>query len=669
MGILVQDKKNKKGNIILEELYRPSPKEVEVIAEVYQKFHKWKNAVFGRTWEQLEGKTVKNYIKIARERFNGIVPENPLINRPKYFSKEFRFAAEKVLLYVANLVQNPKFTGVEGLDVQLATLLNAILKIIRKGSKWKILDAAHFLMSVVDGTSIVYVSYKPKIKKVKNIDYYDWETGEIKFEEKDLFEDEIEEMWVDPLDFFVPKPYEPDIQKQGEVIWRKFMTWNDFKRMYSGFPQAKFVYPGTYLAEESLMARMIDSATLGSDKIEILQYFNSEEDQYIVIANGVWLNPVGKNKDIMPLLWNHKKLPFAKTIYRFTSPPIFWGASLIHLAKDEIDAWNNLVEMALARIYKAINPPIYTTDVTVPSDTKIEGGKLYVVRGDLKEVQMIPLDPNVWNMSFSLQNQIYKAVTPMEFPSPPSRQPRSASEILARQQKELQAYQTQKVFYQDLMEQKIWLEIQNALQFLTAQTIRKMTGEQTWKSILRVEDIQTPSGLTNLEIRIKEKPEELSTPEELKMESLLRSLSKKERLEIIEVTSETLKNLKFDVELTFDLENTPELRKVNYMNFANFLVQMFGGLIDHKKALIRLFEVWNENPADWLPDDVLVSLYAPETSTPTRPMIHPAGLQEQTMPEQIIQATQRGPEAGVKGGRPPAVSPNLTDLLTLGENV
>lgn len=664
-------KEKDKSKIVLEEFYRPSEKEIEIISDVYEKYHKWKNAITGKTWEQFENKTLKFYIKEARERFNGVITENPLISRKKFFSKEFRFSTEKVLLYIANLLQNPRFTGQEGFDVQLATFLNAILKLIRKGSKWKIKDTLDFLQTIVDGTGLVYVSYKPKHRKVREIDYYDWEAGDVRFKEKDLFEDIIEEISVDPLDLFIPKAHELDIQEQGEVIWRKFMTWSDFKRTYSGYPLSRFVYPGSKLSEESLFSKMLDATTLGTEKIEILQYFNSEEDQYVTIANGVWLNPIGKkSKEPMPLPWNHKKLPFAKTVYRVGSPPIFWGVSLVHIVKDEVDAWNNIIEMALDRIYKSINPPIYTTDPTVPPDQKIEGGKLYVLRGDLREVQMIPLDPNVWNVNFTLLQQVEKGVTPLTFSTPPSRQPRSASEILAKQQRELSSYQMQKTFYQHLMEQKIWLEIQNAIQFLTAQKVRRMVGEGMWQNILRVEDIQTPAGLANLEIRLKPEEQSLTPKEQLKAESIIQSILRKERLEIIEVSVEALKSLKFDVELDFDLENTPEIRKVNYMQFANFLREAFGQLIDPKKVLLRLFEVWNENPADWLSDEMVMALYLPQAEERRNLM----GLQEQSMPEQIIQATERGPREGVRGGRKPAtalapvVSPNLTDLLTL-ENV
>jgi len=663
------------SKIKLEDLYKPSAAELDFIADVYQKYYKWRNNQ-NTSWKQFEGLTIKQYISEAREKFNGFLPINSLLDkkRPKFFSNEFRMSVEKVALYVANLVQNPKFSGVEGLDPALATFLNALLKYIRRGAYWKILDTYHFMQTIIDGTGIVFVSWTPKRRKLKNILEYDLTTGEIEFEEKEYIDDEITEVWVDPLDFFVPKIWEINIQEQKECIWRQIMTWSDFKRRYGHFPLSKYVYPGIRLAEQSIYSEFLDKALFTSDKIEVVQYFNSEEDEYGIIANGVLINPLSakqRKSKISPLPWNHKSLPFAKTIYRLTSPALFWGVSLVMSAKDEVSAKNELIEMALDRITRATNPPVITTDTTVPNNLELESGKLYVSRGTWQELQMNPLDPNVWNMQMVIDNQLQKDVTPMTFPTPPTRQPRSASEVLAQQQRELGSFQLQKTFYQDLIEQKVWLEIQNALQFLTAERARKIVGEQTFEKTLYVENIQTPNGLSDVILRIKES-EQISSSEDLAFQSVVASINKKRRIEIIEISINVLKNLKFDVEITFDTENTPAIRKAMFLEFIQTISQMFPQLLDQRKALVRLFEVWNENPADYLLDDIWQQIYLPGQQQIQQPQQLLGGEQPvQSMPEQLLQAGIRGPVSGVQGGRGQSqrqtAIPNLMDLLTLGE--
>lgn len=651
-----------KEKIVLENVYRPSDAEIEVIADIYQKYYKWKN-YHTINYDQFGGTSLVNYIKTARKKFNGVVPIDPTIERKKFFSQEFRNSAEQIVTYIVNLAQNPSFYGREGLDGNIATLLNALLASYRNGVNWKIMDAIHYLQTIIDGTGIVYVSWNPRKKKIKDIKKINFEDGSIEFKNIEKYNGFVEEVWIDPLDIFIPKVGEMDIQKQGELIWRKVMTWTDFKRNYSYYPLSKYVYPGEVLSESSIFSEFLDKSTFSSDKIEIIQYYNNEEDEFVILANGVFLNPVNKRqRESMksPLLWNHKKLPFAKTIYRPTSPSIFWGASLINLVKDEVDAYNELVEMSLNRVYKAINPPIITTDFNVPNNINLESGKIYVSRGNWRELQMSPLEPNVWNLYSYLQNQISKTSTPASLPFTPTRQPKSAMENLIRQQRELQSYQTQKLFFQDLLEQKVWLFIKNILQFLTAKNIARATGS-VFNNVFFVDNIQTPAGMSSVEVRIKNN---VSEPDKLKVESILKSISLKKRVEIIEISPDVLKDLEFDVGIKFDLENTPELKKATFIEFIKTLFSIFGQQIDPSKVLIRLFEVYNENPADYLPNDMIFSLYGKkENQTPQLPQTQPENNQQQileqgrTIQNDLLQ-TQEG-LAGVLGtGRA-----SLNDLL------
>lgn len=449
------------------------------------------------------------------------------------------------------------------------------------------------------------------------------------------------------------------------------MTWSDFKRHYSMYPLSRVVRPGTMLSEESLFASLIDKSIFNSEKIEILNYYNTEEDEYGIIANGVFLNPVlskQRKSRVSPLPWNHKELPFAKTIYRPTSPPLFWGASLMHLAKDEIDAYNEIIEMSLDRIYKAINPPIITTDYSVPQGLKLKSGELYTARGEFKEIKMDPLDPSVWNVGALLQNQIERTSTPAISPSAPTRQPKSAMENLLRQQRELQSHQLQKLFFQDLLEQKVWLLIQNAIQFLTTESIKKKLGK-VFEKTLFIDDIQTPVGISSLEIRVKQSPQ-LKSPQELRGESILKSLANKKRVEIIEISIEALRDLKFDIGIKFDLENTPELKKALFMEFVKTIMSLFPSQIDPNKLLIRLFEIYNENPADYLPTQAILSMYGKKSLVSGNQLPQPSQPNQMgennTTKDNLIQ-TQRGAQTGGLNTQTPSGNVSLNDLI-LAEN-
>ncbi|HXP50586.1 MAG TPA: hypothetical protein VN922_11560, partial [Bacteroidia bacterium] len=456
------------------------------------------------------------------------------------------------------------------------------------------------------------------------------------------------------------KIFEPDIQKQGEVIWREVMVWRDFQITWKDYPNAKYVVPGSMLVTNSIFAQLLDKTILASDKVEVLKYFDRIRDRYVIIANGVWLNPVGDKKDeISPLPWNDKKLPFAKTIYRFVDGNFFYGASLPQLVRDAVSAKENLIEMVIDRLYKSSNPPILSSDPQVKNGLKLQAGNVYHVNSnpqtDWQELKMGEVDPNIWRMQSGIDSVINTIATPMSAPSPDTVQPKSAAENLLGNQDKQQSFNFQKLFYQDLVEQKAILMIDNVLQFYTTEDMEKMIGKKKYNNIFNIENVTTQNGVSNLEVRFVKNKKSLSDPADLMQEKLLRAIHKKEKVEIIEVSVELFKDLKFEIEISFDFENTPELRKAMFMDFMSFLMQAFPDMIDRNKMLFRAFEVWNENPADYIPDN-LVKNYASYLAGAYQTPQQQGGIGQNMMPPQMP-----GQAPGGAAGGP--VSPGSTPVF------
>lgn len=645
------------GKIKLEDVIFPTEQYMSAVAEVYDKYYKWK-IVNTNTWPQLKGQKIIDYVKSSRNKMYGYTPvssEYTLTGRKVFLTHEFRNQAEKILTFIANLAQNPKFTGTEGLDFQIATLLNGLHKFVTRGTAYKISTLLHYWHVVMDGTAIVYVSYAPFKSVRRDISELDLTTGAMTFTEAPHLKQEIEETLVDITDFYFPKIFEPDLQKQGECIWRSVMTWQDFKNYYKFYPLADKVVPGSMLVTDSLFARLLDKTMLVSDKIEVIKYFDALRDRYILIANGVWINPVGVNKDqVSPLPWSHKQLPFAKTIYRFIDGNFFYGASLPQLVTSPVEAKENLIEMTLDRIFKAINPPILSRDPQVKNGMKLVSGNVYHVNSDpvndWRELAMGEIDPNAWTMGQQLDAITNNVATPITAQTQTSVQPKSAAENRIAQEQQQQNFNFQKLFYQDLLEQKGWLSVWNALQFYTAGDIAKMVGQKKYQGIFNMQNVHTPSGNSTLEVRFVKTNQELSKVSDLMNEKLLRAIQRKEKVEIIEVSNEIIEDLQFEVEVSFDFEDTPELKKAIFMDFMQFLVQAFPDMIDRKKLLFRAFEVWNENPADYIPDEVVKDFPA-----------YLAGsykTQQQTQQQQMVNGLPQPPGGlggapGAAGGAPP----------------
>lgn len=647
-----------KERVILEKFYKPSDKELEVIGKVYDKYWKFKMTT-DATYDELKNMSIREYVSSARDKFYGNVPLSThyfYLGRKPFFSNEYRDALKQIIVHVSNLVQNPQFYGVEGLDYQLSLLLEALHRFYQRGKLSKIRNFLQFWQAVIDGTVIVYVDAGYINRRIKDLTYFEPFEYEVEFEEKELKEFRFIERVVNLDDFLIPQVNKFGIQELNECIERNFMNYKEFKSRYGKYPNAQFVFPGARLSSDSMLAKLLDKTLLSSENVEIIKYYNKKDDEFIVVANGVWINPIGKKKqEISPLIWNHKRLPFAYAIYDPISPNFFYGASLLHQISSPIEAFENLIEMSLERIYRSINPPVFVSAPRVPENLTLESGKLIPIGTfEVREMQMGSVDSNVWLMNSFLQNMVRKTVTPLiPQPQAPTRQPKTAAENLLRQQQTIQSMSLPTNMFAYLLEQKSFLQIKNILQFMSAEDFQKVIGNKAYKNLLRVSKVPTIKGIRDVEIRFTKN---LSSSGELLQEAILRSKELGTPLEIIEINADLLKNLEFDVYIEFDVEKTPQVAKALFVNFVEYLISRFGDRINPDKVLARLFEVWNENPADYLKDEVVENLRSYYN-------VSPSSLSEFPYLKSAIQVGGEGVAQGVKGGAPPFGSKEFGDLM------
>ena len=147
------------------------------------------------------------------------------------------------------------------------------------------------------------------------------------------------------------------MNKQGEMIWRTLLKWNDFQVQYAKFKNKEYVIPGSQFADTSIFTDFLSYDVRGQDFVEVIKYFNKDKDQYAIIANGVLLNPVRikDQEEISPLPWNHKELPFSKTIYEPLDANFFYGISLPQKVKDPQTALNRMWQLLLEREQRAVS--------------------------------------------------------------------------------------------------------------------------------------------------------------------------------------------------------------------------------------------------------------------------------------------------------------------------
>ena len=595
---------------LLEDVYRP-PKEIqEAIFDVYDYLIKWRS-LREQSYKQFNGQAFSDWLQESREKFWGYLPISSDLDTPQFFFPETRNQVGLALAKVAGLKMKPHFDGVEGFDMVTATILKDLFESWRRSSNKKIRSFWQFLYTVVNGTCVVFVGYRSKKHKVKNIEYYDPATGETRFKEEMMDDSDVFDEICNLEDIYIPKPWEQDIQEQGRLIWRTLLTWKDFKSLFKAYDLMEMVMPGMQFADASIFTQFMSYDVRGGDFVEVIRYFDVEKDRYMIIANGVLLNPIkekGDKQSISPMPWNHKKLPFAKTVFEPIDASFFYGLSLPQKIKTPQEALNWSWELMMERERRAVSAPILTNDPTIELGLEFKPGRVYQVGVDpsqYKEMQMAPVSSSYWNMISSLQGIITKTGSGGA-PGPSGKQPRSATEKASEERQKEESAGLYFMFYQDLIEQIAWLAIQNQIQFYTAEKTEKIIGQRKFNKILSLIDVQLNSGgMGNHEVRITSK---IASNEELQKEAWYRSLFKKERVEIIEVTPEMLRQVKFDVKIDFEKEDSPDTERALYLDFVATLEKLFGqipGLLDPKKLMFRLIEKFGEDISDVVPDNLI----------------------------------------------------------------
>jgi len=664
---------HKEKKILLEEFYRP-PREIqEKIFDVYEKYIKWR-ALREQSYKQFNGVRLEDWLQQSREKFWGYLPISYDLDVPQFFFPETRNQIIGILAKIANLKLKPRFEGVENFDIVKATILKDLFEYWKRKSNKKIKSFWQFLYNIINGTTIVFVGYKNLKRDVKTVTMYDPNTGKTEYKAEKIDDSDVDEIICNLEDIYIPKLWEPDIQEQEELIWRTLFKWSDFKNAFAGYTLANYVVPGMQFADTSIFKQFLAYDVQGSDFVEVIKYFNVPKDQYMIIANGVLLNPL-KNKDgkeeICPLPWNHKKLPFAKTIFEPLDASFFYGLSLPQKVKYPQEALNKMWELLLEREIRSVSAPIITNDPNIEMGLEFKPGRIYQVGTDVnqyKELLVSPSSSSYWNSLMSLQGIISRTASGGVSPIIPSRQPRSATEKAAEETKMRETMGLHYLFYEDLLEQIAWLVIQNMIQFYTAEKTEKIMGEKKFHKILSLIDVQlTQGGMGNREIRITPTPVD---SEELRKEAWYRSLFKKEKVEIIEVSPQALRQMKFDIKIDFEEDTSPEGEKVLFLDYIMTLVKLFGqyGILDPRKMLYRTAEKFGENIADIIPD-ALISNYERErfgvtleTSTLERPEVPkiPEVLTEEDLTRVgDVNQRRRGMMFGAGG---PAAREGLSDL-------
>lgn len=612
-----------------EDQRKPSNKEIDFVGEAYSDFFKFRNYRSGAI-RQLQFRSFDEYLRISRELFwnANTVQSEDLSNLGLEFA--IPFARKEVMDFVSRLVAlgvKPRLAG-DALDGYGLKVLNGLYQRWRFKSNDKVEKFWQVLYGVVNGTTCSYIGYNNQKKQQRFLDQFDPTTGAYSISTKDkAYWNDVESTIVPLEDIYLKKVYERNVQKQGRIIWKSQMDPADFNREFVMYPDHKFVQVGSRIAEDSLYYRLLGgSGVTSTNKIEVLKVFDTDNDQYGIIANGMLLNHLGKedNFAVSPLPFSHKMMPFGWSISEAIDEKFAYGLSLPFKIKDPHKMLNTQYVMLLERELRSIDKPVLSSDLESPAI--IYGQKRVIPVTDVnayKEMELTPASNDYFSTMNSVQNLMSGLSQGGMNQIIPSIQPKSAAEVDQVNQAKQMAMGSALTMYYDLIRQEMLLVLKTMLQFYATEKYGK--EERIIRNLVVPDQSLTGGGTGNLEIRVVNK---LEDPLKLFFESIEKSIKNGKPTEIIEATSDLIQNLEFEISgIDLEPEQTSEMKKAVFTSqFLIPLIQNWGqtGLIDPSKTLLRFLEKSGEAPQDFISDQALPQMLSmwrngPSTFPPPQP--------------------------------------------------
>ncbi len=228
---------------------------------------------------------------------------------------------------------------------------------------------ARTITALSSPASIGYTEYGEVMRTVKTEKGEDgnWIEKQVRDESYPCFMD-----CVVPVDqLLIQNFFEPDIQKQGWLIWRKVYSFSEAENKYSGvYDNFKYVRPGvqTIYSDANRTFYYVYDPNMRSENIEEVMYWNKNLDLKIIMVNGVMLTSYDNPNPRLD-----KMFPFDKFGYEMINNRFFYYKSLAFKLQQDAEVVNTLYQMVIDGTYLSIFKPmvnvggeIITSDVIVP---------------------------------------------------------------------------------------------------------------------------------------------------------------------------------------------------------------------------------------------------------------------------------------------------------------
>ena len=611
--------------------------------------------VMQRNYPQLNNRTILQAVDDWTKRWNGYISAPSELLDSDQSRIFLNFTRNQIIDYLANFALRRPKTKVKAVnkktgsnDPKFSSVCNDLLDFSANEENGDAKFLANSLEGAVKGTVVAYEGYLKDTQKMKVPKSFDSETGKIKAVEEDkvVYDNAYQEI-VPIEDFLIANPYQPNIQKQPFVIWRKITTYDEAACEFADYKDWDKVEKGNYSMGqdgELTFYRSALASDLTEDGVEVLRFYEKYSNTHVVMVNGIVLYDG-------PIPRKDGKYPFAKGIFEPFDNEFFWGAGFPNKIMGEQDLINTFWNMMVDKTYGSLLPFGLSSDL----DDWIEDDTLSLNRirkvGDINKWKFDTL-PGVnageqamlqTAMNFARENSGIVGGGPAMTPRGGKLNVR---QVLLQQQEAMKKIGFHVSFMEDMEKDRSDLRLATIFQFYAIPKIEKITGkrgkelEQLFYRDVRLNSVRLSDGkVGNKYIKLVDSPK---TPDE--RQTLADDLSVMEAMgevngtptEALAVAVDTFSDYNYSVQVikASSFEENAALDQASRMEFANW-----------RLPLVQVAPADSAKIVEWVEEsfDIDQDQFKPEAqANPMQMMMNPMQPPQGTNPLQEVQPSSMG---------------------------
>lgn len=607
----------------------PSEVEKTLVADIFNRF-KDAESIRNRNYNYFDKRNLIDYINDSVLRFvtnkderEGIEDWQARVNDP--------FTRNKVLAILGKLISilpMAQFIGRGDEDFRKGQLATNIYEYSEELDDYEEFMINFLLEAIVKGTAIGYENVEVRERKLRDVIGANDDITIKEVTEKIIA---LPAIIVKLEDFYPAGVNYRNIKLMPYCFWRSEIPYSEFVANWSQFEKSKYVQPKqSYSGETNQRPYFADYISTGTQEgnVEILRFYDKVYDRFVIIANGLWLNPIkvkGDKEEVSPLPYNHKELPFFDVKFDFFGADFFYGKSLPDRLKSLQDVLNVLTNMLLDQSFLSIFAPMLTSGFDDVEDDYLRPGRRIAV-----DTQGLPLSqsfvrlesstPGGWHqfileytrkvMEQSSVDQVTQGVAGVG-------ERTTAQEIRVAAEGVTNTLGLFATLIRTAVKRKALLKLSNAFQFwLNPDTpmIQRIEGENGAEDFnqafatFKINNAVLTSGRRGAKIiEFYRNKKSLPTKATLKAKAVIMSAEAKRPVEIEALLPNYIRNFRPDVKLVTNprSEGTREVEKALQLEKVRIYKSFFPNLIDDMELAATTMEKMGDDPSKLLNPDVL----------------------------------------------------------------